>query len=178
MYLMADGLARLLAPILPVTADELWRVLPGRARGVRARGAVRRTASRPGSDEALVARYATRLEIRDLVNARLEEQRQAKVIGTSLEAPITLAGTGRFAEALARPARPTTSRRSASSATRRSWRPRRTRPADSLVVTVSRADGEKCQRCWRYVPAISTAETEGLCEPLRRRARAGRASAA
>ena len=29
MYLMADGLARLLAPILPVTADELWRVLPG-----------------------------------------------------------------------------------------------------------------------------------------------------
>src|SRR5688500_7957344 len=30
MYRMADGLARLLAPILPVTADELWRFLPGR----------------------------------------------------------------------------------------------------------------------------------------------------
>src|SRR5204863_5952497 len=29
MYVMADGLARLLAPILPVTADELWRHLPG-----------------------------------------------------------------------------------------------------------------------------------------------------
>ena len=29
MYLIADGLARLLAPILPVTADELWRHLPG-----------------------------------------------------------------------------------------------------------------------------------------------------
>src|SRR5204862_3539152 len=28
MYEMADGLARLLAPILPVTADELWRHLP------------------------------------------------------------------------------------------------------------------------------------------------------
>ena len=29
MYLMADGLARLLAPILSFTTDELWRYLPG-----------------------------------------------------------------------------------------------------------------------------------------------------
>ena len=30
MYMIADGLSRLLAPILPVTADEMWRHLPGR----------------------------------------------------------------------------------------------------------------------------------------------------
>ena len=29
MYLIADGLARLLAPILPVTADQIWHHLPG-----------------------------------------------------------------------------------------------------------------------------------------------------
>ena len=29
MYVIADGLVRLLAPILPMTADELWRHLPG-----------------------------------------------------------------------------------------------------------------------------------------------------
>src|SRR5918993_1128806 len=29
MFIMADGLARLLSPILPVTSDELWRHLPG-----------------------------------------------------------------------------------------------------------------------------------------------------
>ena len=29
MYLIADGLTRLLAPILPVTTEELWRHLPG-----------------------------------------------------------------------------------------------------------------------------------------------------
>ena len=29
MYIIVDGLARLMAPILPVTADELWRSLPG-----------------------------------------------------------------------------------------------------------------------------------------------------
>ena len=36
MYLICDGLARLLAPILPVTADELWRHMPGRRVGVGA----------------------------------------------------------------------------------------------------------------------------------------------
>ena len=30
MYTIADGLVRLLAPILPVTTDELWRHLPGK----------------------------------------------------------------------------------------------------------------------------------------------------
>ena len=29
MYMIADGLTRLLAPILPMTTDELWRHLPG-----------------------------------------------------------------------------------------------------------------------------------------------------
>src|SRR5690606_28953424 len=29
MYRMVDGLARLVAPILPVTAEQLWKVLPG-----------------------------------------------------------------------------------------------------------------------------------------------------
>ena len=28
-YVIADGLARLLAPILSVTAEEVWRALPG-----------------------------------------------------------------------------------------------------------------------------------------------------
>src|SRR5262249_5668217 len=31
MFIMADGLTRLMAPILSFTADELWRFLPGRA---------------------------------------------------------------------------------------------------------------------------------------------------
>src|SRR5258706_341565 len=45
MYVMADGLARLLAPILPVTADELWRHLPAFAEA---------SAGRPGEREGSV----------------------------------------------------------------------------------------------------------------------------
>ena len=32
MYRMVEGLVRLLAPILPMTTDELWRALPNRTR--------------------------------------------------------------------------------------------------------------------------------------------------
>ena len=163
MYHMADGLARLLAPILPVTADELWRVLPGR------RDASVHTALFPDGvnawrDEALVNRYATLLELRDLVNARLEEQRQAKVIGTSLEAGISLAATGRFADVLAG----LSSEELAAFcivSTATLEQPAADQQPDTLVVAVRRAGGDKCQRCWRYVPAISTAsESEGLCD--------------
>jgi isoleucyl-tRNA synthetase len=163
MYHMADGLARLLAPILPVTADELWKVLPG-AREASVHIALFPDTVEAWRDDALVSRYVARLELRDLVNAKLEEQRQAKVIGTSLEAEIVLAGTGRFADALDGwsaedlaaffiVSRVTTTRADVN------------QPADSLVVTVSRSAGAKCQRCWRYVPEVSDApETEGLCD--------------
>src|SRR6185295_7056707 len=56
MFAIADGLARLLAPILPFTMDELWRHLPGQ------REASVHLALFPGelsewSDEALVDRW-------------------------------------------------------------------------------------------------------------------------
>jgi isoleucyl-tRNA synthetase len=173
MYLMADGLARLLAPILPVTADELWRVLPparhdggesGDGREPSVHMAVFADGMEAWQDEALVNRYAARLEIRDLVNARLEEQRQAKAIGTSLEAAITIAGTGRFANALdGLDPDEIAAFCIVSDAT--VVEPEADQPADSLVVTVRRAAGEKCQRCWRYVDGVGdTAAVEGLCD--------------
>jgi len=47
MYVMADGLARLLAPILPVTADELWRHLPPSAEASGGKPGVREASVRP-----------------------------------------------------------------------------------------------------------------------------------
>ncbi len=36
--------------------------------------------------------------------------------------------------------------------------------SDPVTVTVVRADGVKCQRCWRYVPEVSTEPAfEGIC---------------
>ena len=36
---------------------------------------------------------------------------------------------------------------------------------DGLEVEVDRAEGQKCARCWRVVPEVSTSPgTEGLCD--------------
>ena len=104
MYLICDGLARLLAPILPVTADDLWRHLPGRrsasvhleefpnGRRVRRPRAARRRGSRL-------------LDVREAVNAALEQKRKDKVIGTSLGARVVIAASGPVGALLEQPSR-------------------------------------------------------------------------
>jgi isoleucyl-tRNA synthetase len=73
MYLICDGLARLLAPILPVTADDLWRYLPGtRAESVH----LDTFQSVDGfGDSHLADTWAGLLAVRETVNAALEEKR-------------------------------------------------------------------------------------------------------
>ena len=168
MYVMADGLARLLAPILPVTADELWRHLPtsadATAGGPGAREDSVHLAEFPRHLERLIdadleTRWTRLREIRDEVNRALEIARQEKPIGTSLSARVTLAAGGESA-ALLRRYEPICR---CSSSSRRS----RLDPtgADGASVSVSRADGDKCERCWRVVPEISRRPgTEGLCD--------------
>ena len=77
MYIIADGLTRLLAPILPVTADELWRHLPGhREESVHLAEFPRdaEDADRSGALE----RWERLMRIRDDVNRALEAERQAQ----------------------------------------------------------------------------------------------------
>ena len=93
MYIMADGLARLLAPILPVTSDELWGYLPGRAGRLRSPVGLSRESGRADRRAARSAVGASD------DGARRGEPcargcRQNKVIGTSLGALVTLAAGG------------------------------------------------------------------------------------
>jgi isoleucyl-tRNA synthetase len=38
-------------------------------------------------------------------------------------------------------------------------------PEGDLQIVVTRAEGEKCARCWRIVPSVSgRPDTEGLCD--------------
>ena len=86
MYVMADGLARLLAPILPVTADELWRHLPprhGEAGRRRARSrctspSFPRAASSALVDADLEARWTRLREIRDDGQPRARDRAAGK----------------------------------------------------------------------------------------------------
>ena len=175
IYTMTDGLARLLAPILPVTTDDLWGFLPG------AREDSVHLANLPADCEALVdrdllARWQRLLALRDAVNVELERLRQQKTVGTSLEAGVSVRVNGSTAELAERYAADLatlfiTSDVSVASdpdlpldadaATAAGAR--FTEPGGAAIIEAQRAGGVRCDRCWRYVPSVSRGAPAGLC---------------
>jgi isoleucyl-tRNA synthetase len=165
MFVMADGFARLLAPILPVTADELWRHLPGSTpgRAADAREESVHVAQFPTNARSLIdaeldARWTRLREIRDEVNRALESARQAKEIGTSLAAYVALRAGGDTAALLARYEADLPMLLIVSQVSLDQSGP------DGVAVSVTRAEGQKCDRCWRVLPELSRSPAiPGLC---------------
>jgi isoleucyl-tRNA synthetase len=156
-YVIADGLTRLLAPILSITAEEIWARLPG------AREASVHVAEFPADagtwqDEALDQDWRQLLELRDLVNAALEAARQRKEIGNALSAHVTISTSGAWLELLDKyraelPMWLITSEVSVD----------RGGP-EAPAISVRPAAGDKCPRCWRFVTErVADGDAAGLC---------------
>jgi isoleucyl-tRNA synthetase len=160
MYVICDGLARLLAPILPVTADDLWRHLPGphpEPVHLELFPSVDRF-----KDEALTARWDALLKVREQVNAALEQKRKDKIIGNSLTSHVTLNAQGGVGQLLEQ---------------YRADLPMlfivsdfelnvgAADAIDGVDIEVGKARGVKCERCWRFVPSLhQEPEWAGLCD--------------
>ena len=160
MYLICDGLARLLAPILPVTADQLWQHLPGaRSASVHLEDLPDAT---PLIDETLVAEWEPLLAVRESVNAALEQKRKDKAIGTSLGARAVVTASGPVAALLERYRSHLPTLFIVSDVALHLGTPE---GADVVAVVVEKAPGEKCARCWRFVAAIrEEPDWAGLCD--------------
>ena len=161
MYIIADGLARLTAPILTVTADEIWRFLPGsREASVHLAEFPSPDAIERVADRGLIERWEQLIAVRDEVNRALEAARQAKTIGNSLVAHVSLRARG-AKRALLEPYRddlPMLFIVSQVTLLLESG------DGPELEIDVSRAEGQKCGRCWRIVPSVSAdSGNEGLC---------------
>jgi isoleucyl-tRNA synthetase len=122
-------------------------------------------------DAALVERWAPLLHARDVVNLTLEEKRSAKVISSNLSAKVKLFADERahasllpyeeFLPALFGVSKVVlvntgteTNPTGESFDDRSGWK----------SAEVERADGTKCERCWRYVPEVSQEDGRtGLC---------------
>ncbi|MGI9107273.1 MAG: isoleucine--tRNA ligase [Pyrinomonadaceae bacterium] len=151
LHRIADALARLLAPVLVFTADEIWENLPrGNAEASELLASVHLAefpAPRGLRDTEMAARWAQLFEVREEVLAALEKERIAKVIGSSLEARVEITGAGKTYELLKR----------YEDQLRYLFIVSQVDVIESDVPTggaftssVSRADGEKCERCWSY----------------------------
>jgi isoleucyl-tRNA synthetase len=157
-YVIADGLARLLAPILSMTADEIWLSLPG-ARDESVHLAEFPRGLDVWRDADLEARWTQLRELRAAVNGQLELARVAKTIGSSLEAHVTLrvAANDPLAGLLA---------------THKDDLPMLfivssvdvVPGTGALAIEVAHAPGDKCPRCWRFVTETMTSgDLVGLC---------------
>jgi isoleucyl-tRNA synthetase len=156
-WVIADGLTRLVAPILSVTADEIWARLPG-AREVSVHLADFPTNVRTWRDPDLEARWTRLREIRGIVNGQLEIARAGKTIGSALEARVRLVvPAGELRDLLARHAADLPMLFIVSSTEIAAGGP-------ELTVEIARAAGDKCPRCWRFVTdAVPDGDLAGLC---------------
>jgi isoleucyl-tRNA synthetase len=152
LYHITDALARLLAPVLVFTADEIWENLPSSVSD-EARGASVHLSEFPKpsgeKDEALLARWSRIFEVRDRVLRALEEARNAKLIGSSLEARVALM-TDPETSQLLQHYRDDLRYIFIVSQVDIALAGEGEALIDGLAVTINHAEGEKCERCWNY----------------------------
>ena len=114
-------------------------------------------------DDALLERWSKLAAVRDQVNLQLEEKRKDKTIAANLSARVIIVAEGETAALLNeyRDFLPTLFGVSDVDLKPQVPSPKST---GGVEVVVERAAGTKCERCWRYVPAVSTeADRTGLC---------------
>ncbi len=144
---IADALARTLAPILVFTADEIWENLPDRNEP-SVHIAEFPVADQQSHDD-LLATWDRLFAIRDQVLRKLEEARTARQIGGSLEARVTIQASGDDLDLL----------RKYQDDLRYIFIVSHVELVDGpQSITVSRAEGEKCERCWNYSTRVGESE--------------------
>ena len=93
LYLILDSMAKMFAPILAFTCDEIWHAMPHR-QGDDPRNIVLNEMNKPFTEYALsdeeLAKWDTLIAVRNDVNGVLETARASKRIGKPLEAAVTL----------------------------------------------------------------------------------------
>ncbi len=148
---IGDWLARMLGPILVFTADEIWENLPNRTEP-SIHMAEFPTANEQ-IDDSLLAEWDRLFAVRDEVLRALEEARVAKHIGSSLEAKVTLEASGSALELLQRHQSDLRYVFIVSQV-----EVREATGGENVSIVVSRAEGEKCERCWNYSTRVGESE--------------------
>ncbi len=155
LYDIADSLCRLLSPILVFTADEAWENLPGQ--NVPSVHIAEFPKANAADNSVMIANWERIFSIRDVALRSLEEVRNAKIIGSSLEAKIILTAdhdTTRFLVDYYDQLRYIFIVSQVE-----------VHEGDKLSVEIRNADGKKCERCWNYSVHVGEFETyPTVCE--------------
>ncbi len=168
-FLILDAITRLIAPILPFTAEEIWQHLPDReGKATSVHMSALPEADDVYLDESLAAGWKSLLVVRAEVTKALETSRAAKSIGHSLDAHVTLYLPERLRGDLEVISEPLASVFIVSGAAVTTG----DAPADAffsdvvdgMAVVVTPAKGDKCPRCWIRSAGIGeAADYQDVC---------------
>jgi isoleucyl-tRNA synthetase len=149
LYEIVESLALLMAPLLAFTADEVWEHIPGsRAESVHLEEFPSDYLREPErSEEELRSRWEELFKVRSAVQKALEDKREQKVIGASLEAHVILRAGGDTLRLLQSYYDQLPAILIVSGATL-------LEAAGDLTVEVNRAEGSKCERCWHWSNSV------------------------
>ena len=149
LFLILDTMAKLFAPILAFTCDEIWLAMPHRE-GDDPRNVLLNEMNKPFTqyalDEDAMAAWSGLIDVRDAVNAALEQARSEKKIGKSLEAKATIP-SGRIAGSRLADLDELADLLIVSQA--------EVSP-DVTNIQVEPAEGRKCERCWKVLPTVGS----------------------
>ena len=171
LYLIVDAMARMFAPILPFTCDEIWQAMPHRA-GDDVRNVVLNEMVQPYEAYALdaeaMARWDTLIALRSDVNGVLEQARADKRIGKALEAHVALCARDEAAAKALETVKDMdlTALLLVSDVILTDDDPDAANVTGSgtafpgLRIEVRNAEGVKCPRCWMH---STKANADGLC---------------
>ncbi len=159
IYIILDSMTRMIAPILAYTSDEIWKYMPHRA-DANAECVLFNDMPAPieiSLDADFIANWDKIHELRDTVKKQLEVAIKDKMIKSSLEASVTLSATGAEYEFIKSVENELDAAFIVSEVV--------VEQADGeLTVTVNKAQGEKCERCWGYSKTVGeNADHPTLC---------------
>ena len=161
MYIILSGLTRLIAPILTFTADEIWKELPKSGKDDARNVVFNRMPEKTGVSLD-TAKWDKIHAIRNDVLSALEEKRNEKMIGKSLEAKVILHTKEDLGDIISDLADAfIVSQAEAVCDEDGEYKG----SCEGLSITVKKADGNKCERCWTFSEYVGTnAKHPCLCE--------------
>jgi len=148
LYRVAQALVRLIAPLMAFTAEEVWKSLkqPGSVHTALFPEPSELTFGLSAESRKRVENWDRLMKVREDVLKSLETARQEKSIGAPLEARVTLSANGDLYPLLEQYAQELPALFIVSEV--------RLNNGDGLSVAIERADGVKCERCWKYTTDV------------------------
>jgi isoleucyl-tRNA synthetase len=138
LHRLVTGLCQMLAPVLTFTADEAWEVVPGKKTDSVHESVLKQSTVTLDPDE--IGKWDWLKQWRELLLPELEKARQAKTIGKALDAKIEIVipeVQNKFSDRdLLRELLNVSDLKITT--------------GDPISHIVTKADGQKCERCWHW----------------------------